>query len=57
MAAETRAPMALKTLGLLKAPGRARLWAKREGKVNQCRQPILRQTGSPVAQIAIIRNP
>ncbi len=49
--------MALKTLGLLKAPGRARLWAKREGKVNQCRQPILRQTGSPVAQIAIIRNP
>jgi hypothetical protein len=52
--AETRAPMALKTFGLFKAPGRARLWSKHEGKVNQCRQ---QSWAKQAAQIAIIRNP
>jgi hypothetical protein len=35
-------------------PGRARLWGKGHGKVNQREWPIM---AHPVAQIAIVRNP
>ena len=41
------------TVSRWRAPGRARLWAKRHGKVNQ-RKP---RNGPRNAQIAIIRNP
>src|SRR5579863_867814 len=51
---EIRPPMTLKTASLLEGSGRARLWAKGHGKVNQGRRPICSVIS---AQIAIIRNP
>ena len=50
----TRSVMTLKSAALNQARGRARLWAKYAGKVNQAR---CKNQGPRAAEIAIIRNP
>src|SRR6201986_5462824 len=48
---------AVKTGVRWRAPGRARLWGKGDGKVNQRRSLISDHLGPAGVQIAIIRNP